>query len=98
MENNNPTDEQVLSEFIPAALVDGTLLIELMSTKDNSVKNGLILTLHEEDCPIDSKPIDENPSKSIWCWNIRTSSWYDLKFADIDSAQSWPPFQDTGSD
>jgi hypothetical protein len=91
MENaNQPTDEQVLSEIIPGALVDGTLLIELISDKDNGVKNGLLLTLYREDCPLEDKPKDETPAKSIWCWNTRTKTWYDLQFADIGSAQSWP--------
>jgi hypothetical protein len=92
---NQPyTDSEVLSAFIPAALRDGALLIELIETKDSPIKNALILTLHEEQCPANDKPDDATPAEGIWCWNMRRACWHNLKFADIDAASPFPPIQD----
>lgn len=96
IENNDPppTDAEVLAAFIPAALREGALLIELIDTKDSDIKNAVILTLHEGQCPLDAKPEDENLLEGIWCWNMRRACWYNLKFAEIDAAQPFPPIQD----
>lgn len=86
-----PTDAEVLAAFIPAALREGALLIELKETQHSDIKHAVILTLNEHQCPIDSRPNDENSIEGIWCWNMRRASWYNLKFSDIDAAQPFPP-------
>lgn len=93
-----PSDEEVLAAFVPAALRDGTLLVELIETANDAIKKCLILTLNDQECPIWDKPEDTDNSTGIWCWNVRRGGWYHLKFADIDALQPFPPEEESTID
>jgi hypothetical protein len=84
------TDEEMLAVFAPLALKEGPLLIEFKNLENNGIKDAVILTLNENECPIDQRPESEN-IEYTWCWNVRTNQWYKLDFSKIESMQPWPP-------
>lgn len=91
IEHTPPTDEEVLASFVPAALRDGAILVELKTTEASDIKSAIIVTLHEEQCPLDTKPEDSDLTEGVWCWNMRRAQWYYLKFKDVDGLQPFPP-------
>ena len=88
---SQPTDEEVLAVVLPPALAEGAMLIELKETKDSDIKHALILTLHEKQCPLTDKPVDDDAQDGLWAWNMRRAAWYYLKFSEVDAAGPFPP-------
>ena len=90
-EINTPvSDEEMLAVFAPMALKEGALLVEFKKTYDDSIRDAVIVTLNEQECPIDHQP-ENHDNRSTWCWNIRTNQWYKLEYSKIESMQPWPP-------
>ena len=86
-----PTDEEVLAAVLPQALSDGAMLIELKETKDADIKSAVILTLHEQQCPLSDQPTVEDPQDGVWAWNMLRGTWYYLQFSEVDAAGPFPP-------
>lgn len=84
------TDEEMLAVFAPMALKEGALLVEFKKEYDSDIRDAVIVTLNEQECPIDHRPEDDD-EKSTWCWNMRTNQWYRLEYAKIETMQPWPP-------
>ena len=82
---------EVLAAIAPPALKEGAMLVEFKNSKNDNVRNSMILTLHEEDCPISEQPVAENPEDGVYAWSVRHGSWFYLKYADVDIFQNWPP-------
>ena len=82
---------EVLAAIAPPALKEGAMLVEFKSSENETVRTAMVLTLHEDDCPIKDQPEADNPADGVWAWNVRAQAWIYLRYKDVDVFQNWPP-------
>ena len=82
---------EILAEILPEILAEGPVLLEFKTDEITDIKPSMIVTLDENICPINNKPVDNEDNGKIWCWNVHRGGWYLLDCYDVESAQTWPP-------
>ena len=83
---------QYLAGVLPEVLAEGPVLIEFKTAEDTGIKPSAIVTLHPEDCPLENKPEDTDPTgETLWCWDAPKGEWVLLDLKEVETAQVWPP-------
>ena len=93
-----PTELEMLTMFVPMALKEGACLVQFKHSQGEEVTDAMILTLHEEECPIEELPTDEYGDPGCWAWNFRGKYWYYLIYRHIDILEPWPPAPESNDD
>lgn len=91
MENYFTTDQEleVLQSFMPAALREGALLVELKSNDQLGFTSASVVTLKDNEV-IGSKPEINESDYGTWCFNINRNHWIWLDYKSIKAVQPWP--------
>lgn len=86
-----PSELEMLAMLAPMALKEGACLVQFKHSEGEEVTDAMILTLHEEECPIEELPTDEYGDPGLWTWNCRGKYWYYLILRHINILEPWPP-------
>ena len=92
MTNEQLQPYQYLANVLPEVLSEGPVLVEFKSPEKSDIISSIIVTLHADECSLDSKPSErETEGETLWAWCINREEWVLLDLKEVENAQIWPP-------